>query len=72
MKIGGKDIRVISGYGPQENWQKEEGTPFFKALEEEIIKAKSSEKAVLIQMDANSKLGPNIVKGDPHAQSDNG
>ena len=23
-------------------------------------------------MDANSKLGPNIVKGDPHAQSNNG
>ena len=44
----------------------------FKALEEEIVKAKSSEKAVHIQLDANSKLGPNIIQGDPHKQSDNG
>ena len=72
IKIGGRDIRVISGYGPQENWIKEDRIPFFKALEEEIIKAKSNEKAVYIQMDANCKLGPNIIKGDPHAQSDNG
>ena len=35
VKIGGMDIRIISGYGPQENWNKEERTPFFKALEEE-------------------------------------
>ena len=72
VKVGGKEIRIISGYGPQANWPKEERTPFFNALEEEVIKAKSSQKAVLIQMDANSKLGPNIVKGDPHAQSNNG
>ena len=40
--------------------------------EEEIVKAKSSNKLVYIQMDANSKLGPDMIKGDPHAQSDNG
>jgi hypothetical protein len=70
--IGGKSVRVITGYGPQENWKLEERTPFFNALEEEIVKAKSSEKAVYIQLDANSKLGPQVIQGDPHAQSDNG
>ena len=70
--IGGKSIRVISGYGPQENWKLEERTPFFSALEEKIVKAKTSEKAVYIQLDANSKLGSTFIQGDPHAQSDNG
>ena len=51
---------------------KKKGHFFFKALEEEVIKARSNEKAVYIQMDANSKLGPAIIKGDPHSQSDNG
>ena len=36
------------------------------------MKAKSSEKLVYIQMDANSKLGPAMIKSDPHAQSDSG
>ena len=51
---------MITGYGPQENWKREE-----------IVKAKSSEKLVYIQMDANSKLGPARIKGNPHDQSDN-
>ena len=46
--------------------------PFFNALEDEIVKAKSIDKAVYIQLDANSKLGPKFIQGDPHAKSDNG
>jgi hypothetical protein len=72
VRLGGKDVRIITGYGPQENWPVEERTPFFKALEEEIIKAKSSDESIYIQMDGNSKLGPGIIPGDPHSQSDNG
>ena len=72
IQLGGKDVRIISGYGPQENWRLEERAPFFSALEEEIVKAKTSDKAVYIQLDANSKLGPTFIQGDPHAQSDNG
>ena len=40
--------------------------------EEEIVKAKSNDKIVYIQLDANSKLGPEMIEGDPHAQTDNG
>ena len=72
VKIGDKEVRLIVGYGPQENLKKEDRTPFFTKLEEEVEKAKISNKAVLVQMDANSKLGPQIIKGDPHRQSDNG
>ena len=70
--MGGKDVRVITGYGPQENWKSYEKKPFFKALEDEIVKAKFNGKLVYIEMDANAKLGPNVIKGDPHKQSDNG
>ena len=72
VKLGNKDIRVMSGYGPQENLSKEERLSFFAKLEEEVVKAKMNNKEVFIEMDANSKLGENIINGDPHKQSDNG
>ena len=55
VKLGNKDVRVMSGYGPQENWQLEDRMPFFRALEKEIVKAQMMDKLVLIQMDANRK-----------------
>ena len=61
VKMGSKDVWVISGYGPQENWKIEERMPFFRALEKEIVKAKMLDKLIFIQMDANSKLGPDII-----------
>ena len=72
VKIGEKDVRIITGYGPQENWKIEDRMPFFQKLEEEIVKAQSNLKPVFIQMDANSKLGPKMIAGDPHTQSENG
>ena len=72
VKIRDKEIRVISGYGPQENWPEVERIPFFLALEEEIAKAEMLGKSVIIELDANSMLGPLIIKGDPHPQSQNG
>ena len=50
-------IRLICGYGPQENWIEEKRIPFFLALEKEIEKAKLVGEEVIIQMDANAKLG---------------
>ena len=72
VKLGEKDVRIISGYGPQENWKKEEKMPFFRALEEEVVKATMHGKGIYIELDANSKLGPTIIEGDPHPQSENG
>ena len=54
--------RVISGYGPQECWSDEEKMPFFVSLEEEISKAQSAGKSIMIEIDANSKLGPAYIK----------
>ena len=67
-----KSIRVISGYGPQENLDEEKRLTFFLALEVEIEKAELAGKSVIIEMDANSKLGEKYIKGDPHKMSPNG
>ena len=70
--VANKSIGIISGYGPQECWSEMERMPFFLALEQEIIKAELAGKSVLIEMDANSKLGPDLIPGDKHPQSQNG
>ena len=46
--------------------------PFFAALEEEVIKAELSGRDIMICFDANSKLGPKHIPGDPHQMSENG
>ena len=57
VNIGGKEIRVMTGYGPQENWTVSEKMPFFVALEKEVSRANINGKSVIIELDANSKLG---------------
>ena len=57
IRVEEKEIRVITGYGPQENWETSEKMPFFVALEKEISEARVNGKHVIIEMDANSKLG---------------
>lgn len=71
IKTRYKDIRIISGYGPQESWIESERIPFFLALEKKIIKTEMVGKSIIIQMDSNSKLGPEIIANDPHEQSPN-
>ena len=51
IKIANKEIRVITGYGPQENWESNERTPFYIALEEEIAGAELQGRSVIIAMD---------------------
>ena len=72
IKIANTEVRIISGYGPQENLTENDRLPFFLALEQEILKAEMEGKEVYIEMDANSKLGPDVIKGDPHHQTPNG
>ena len=66
VKVGNKEIRVFTGYGPQENWVENDQTPFYNALDEEIISAELQGRSIIIAMDANAKLGHNIIPGDPY------
>ena len=72
VKVANKEIRIISGYGPQEITPEIQRRQFFTVLEAEIKKAEMLGKLVFIEMDANSKLGPSIIPNDPHQQTANG
>ena len=67
-----QNIRIITGYGPQENWEEPKRLPFFIALETEVEKAELAGRSVIIEIDANSKLGPSYISGDPHDMTPNG
>ena len=71
-EIEGKKIRFINGYGPQESAELDKRVKFFAHLEEEVIKAKLIGALVCIELDANAKLGQEIVENDPHEKSANG
>ena len=62
----------MTGYGPQENWEASQKMPFFVALEKEVSKANINGKSVIIELDANSKLGNTYVPNHPHTMSANG
>ena len=72
VNVEKKNICVITGYGPQENWDERRRRSFFIALEAEIVKAEIAGKSVIIEMDANSKLGPHYIPNNPHEMSPNG
>ena len=42
------------------------------SLEEEISKAELAGRSIMLCFDANSKMGPQHISGDPHPQSENG
>ena len=72
IKLAGFNVRIINAYGPQESAQKDQILDFWYALEKEILDAKDENCGILLEMDANAKLGPNIVQGDPNEMSENG
>ena len=66
------EIRIRSGYGPQENLDEDKRLSFFIQLETEIEKAENAGKSVIIELDANSKIGKNHIPHDPHEMSPKG
>ena len=64
LKVGNENIRLING--PQEGDPLEKSLSFYVELEKEIESAMNSGKKIIIEMDANAKLGKEIVKGHQH------
>ena len=67
-----KAIRVMTGCGPQENRDEVKRMSFFIALEAEIVKAELAGTSIVIEMDANAKLGRQYIPNDTHGMSPNG
>ena len=57
IKVGKYNIRIINGYGPQEDENNEKIYDFWQKVENEIIAARENECLVMVQMDANAKIG---------------
>ena len=74
-KVNNCNIRFINAYAPQEedsSGSKEELDDFFFRLDFEEKFAKLAGTLVCLELDANSKLGKDLIQGDPHSQSKNG
>ena len=73
VKIGSNDVRIINAYGPQEDeCCKDEIYKFWQEVEEEILNAKDNNCLLLMQLDANAKIGKENLKNDPNNISSNG
>ena len=72
VDVGKVRIRVLVGYGVQENAPKEKKEKFWAFIENEVIEAESEGQGILIQMDGNLHAGNQLVKNDPNPQNTNG
>ena len=72
-KMDDLNLRIINAYGPQESdTDKDNIFQFWQDLEKEIIWAKEQNCKILIQMDANAKVGSDVITNDPNKLSCNG
>ena len=66
-------LRVINGYGPQDDAPLADRLGFWSSLEQEIIIAKDANCSVIVQLDANAKVGRSVIQSDPNVStSENG
>ena len=72
VNIGPKVVRFCVAYGLQESMKNEDKINFWEYLSNDIKEAKEEGQEYCLQMDANSWLGEDIIKGDPRKQNYNG
>ena len=70
--VGDIAIRVIVGYGPQENALIEKKEKFWDFIEDEVVQAESEHQGIIIQIDGNLHAGEKLLKNDPNPQNQNG
>ena len=71
-KVGRHNIRIINAYGPQEDEENQVVLKFWQELEEEIVNAKDDNCLVIVELDANAKIGKENIKNDPNNITANG
>ena len=70
--LGNLNIRIFNGYGHQEGSNKDNILHVWHEIEKQTIIAKDEGCGVLLEVDANTKLGCNIIENDPNPISSNG
>ena len=71
-QLGKYNCRFINAYGPQEYASLEVRIAFYARLDQEVKNAKLFNCLVCLEMDANAKVGCEIIKDDPNKLSGNG
>ena len=66
VQIGKLKVRIFNAYGPQESEKKETIQQFWFDFEKQIIDAKEQNCCIMIGMDANAKLGLELISEDPN------
>ena len=72
VEVDNIKIRVVNGYGPQEDDESLKIITFWRTLEAEIICAKDEGCLLIVELDANAKIGKEHLKNDPNPMSKNG
>ena len=72
IHIDSMSIRVINCYGPQEIDPIQKKTLFWGKLNSEVENATQANCEIIVQFDANSHVGSEVVIGDPNKQNNNG
>ena len=65
-------IRIINGYGPQLSDSVERKRKFWNFLEKQVNNAIFAGAGLILQMDGNCHLGPEIIDGYVNEQNANG
>ena len=72
INIASFKIRIINGYGPQEDDDDTIIMNFWNKIEAEVIEAKNEGCFIMIEMDANAKVGNSVIQNDHNSMTDNG
>ena len=81
ISVNNLEIRCVVGYGACESDrqakkldtnQHDRKLKLWEFLENEVIEAENKCQGLVIQMDANASLGPELLKNDPNNQNSNG
>ena len=59
--VANKRVRFINGYGPQEDEKDEIREGFFHRIDQEVKSSKLAGAMICMEMDANAKLGSEII-----------
>ena len=70
--LGKQKVRIINGYGPQEDEPLIKRMIFWEKIEQEVVAAQNEKCMILIELDANAKLGSQLIGNDPNKMSENG
>ena len=65
-------VRIIVGYGPQENDDVDRKKLFWNFVENEVKEAEAAGDGIIFQMDGNLHAGCNLIKNDPNPINKNG